>query len=234
MDTATRDKSGVESSVVDVPPSAEDASPWPNRIPPISAEEAAASHRRMLAALEDIARRTPDENVYLGDRSLREAKEQLEALGPNASIGASWSARLRVALGEFRMGHEEAAIELFEELYGTFSASPAARKSANTSKVAFQLGVAYLRLAETQNCCQRYTTDSCVFPIQGKGVHQRPEASRKAVRFFPGGACGVACQLRRAPERSMAAEYRLHDTRRISSRCSRRVLDSGKFVRKPS
>ena len=162
----------------------EAASRWPNRSEPMSAEKAAASHRRMLAALEEVVRRIPEENTYVGDRLLRESRQRLGALGPNASAAETWGTKFGIARYELRLGHEQVAIELYDDLYKTFSASPAARKPANAAKVAFQIGVAHLRLAETQNCCQRYTTDSCVFPIRGKGIHQRQQASRTAIEYF--------------------------------------------------
>jgi hypothetical protein len=48
----------------------------------------------------------------------------------------------------------------------------------------FRLGVAYMRLGETLNCCQRHTPESCIVPIQGAGIHQRREGSAQAIRFF--------------------------------------------------
>ena len=154
------------------------------RIPPISEARAAESHQQMIAALQEVIRRTPDENGYVGNRLLRETRKKLEALGPTASAAEQWSPKYRIAMYELRLGNEDVAIELFNEVYRTFSATPAARKKSNFSKLALQMGIAHLRLAETQNCCQRYTVDSCLFPIQGKGIHEEQEPSRTAIKYF--------------------------------------------------
>ena len=48
----------------------------------------------------------------------------------------------------------------------------------------FRLGLAYLRLGETQNCCLRHNADSCLLPIRGGGIHSAEEGSRAAIRYF--------------------------------------------------
>jgi hypothetical protein len=41
--------------------------------------------------------------------------------------------------------------------------------------------ISYLRTAELENCVCGTTADSCLFPIQGGGIHRRPEGSRHAI-----------------------------------------------------
>ena len=41
-------------------------------------------------------------------------------------------------------------------------------------------GIAHLRVAETRHCIDHRTADSCVFPIEGGGVHGDPEPARRA------------------------------------------------------
>jgi hypothetical protein len=120
----------------------------------------------------------------LEDRTLREARAKLDALGPSASANDVWQAKFAIALPTYRLGNEEEAIELFEQLIATIEGSAAAKNSSNIPKLAFQLGEAYLRHAETQNCCRQYTPESCVFPIAGAGIHQQQEPSRRAIEFF--------------------------------------------------
>ena len=142
------------------------------------------SHRQMLAALRDVCARTSEENLYLQERTLQMAQERLASLGPAADRTEVWKTKLRIGLEEFRLGHEEESIRCLEELARSLDKTELGKKPANRTKLSFQLGVAYLRLAETQNCCQRYTPDSCVFPIRGEGIHQQQEASRTAVKHF--------------------------------------------------
>ncbi len=142
------------------------------------------SHRKMLAALRDVTAGISEENLYLQERTLRMAKERLASLGSAADPTEIWRTKFRIGLEEFRLGHEEESIRCFEELADSLDKTELGKNPANRTKLSFQLGVAYLRLAETQNCCRRYTPDSCVFPIRGEGIHQQQEASRTAVQHL--------------------------------------------------
>ena len=42
----------------------------------------------------------------------------------------------------------------------------------------------YLRLAEQQNCLSNHTTDSCLLPIRGAGVHKLQDGSRSAAKVL--------------------------------------------------
>ena len=46
------------------------------------------------------------------------------------------------------------------------------------------LGLAYLRLGETENCIRDHTAESCLLPIRGGGLHMKKEGSRRALELF--------------------------------------------------
>ncbi len=46
------------------------------------------------------------------------------------------------------------------------------------------IGVAWLRLGEQENCITNHTIESCLLPIQRGGMHQLPRGSREAIRIF--------------------------------------------------
>ncbi len=48
----------------------------------------------------------------------------------------------------------------------------------------YNLALSFLRLGEQENCLQNHTIDSCLFPIQGEGVHRLPRGSTEAVLYF--------------------------------------------------
>jgi len=50
--------------------------------------------------------------------------------------------------------------------------------------VRFFLGMAWLRLAESENCCATATPDSCIMPLQGGALHTQKEGSTKAIPYF--------------------------------------------------
>lgn len=46
------------------------------------------------------------------------------------------------------------------------------------------LAIAYLRLGEQQNCIANHSAESCIIPIQGKGLHTLKEGSTRAIELF--------------------------------------------------
>jgi tetratricopeptide (TPR) repeat protein len=44
--------------------------------------------------------------------------------------------------------------------------------------------IAYMRLGERENCVANHSAESCLLPIQGKGIHIKPEGSSKAVELY--------------------------------------------------
>jgi len=50
--------------------------------------------------------------------------------------------------------------------------------------ILFLQGMAALRRGETENCVDCNCDSSCIFPIQPQAVHQKPEGSREAIRYF--------------------------------------------------
>jgi hypothetical protein len=138
----------------------------------------------MVAALSAIAAQASVDNMYVGDARARRLRAQLAALPKSAVEHERVQALKRLASAELRLGHEQEAIKLLsaaDQLLGRTRGRDV-RELAELLK--FQLGVAYLRLGETQNCCQQTTPDSCILPIRGSGVHARPEGSRRAIEYF--------------------------------------------------
>jgi len=147
--------------------------------PPISQT---AGHKRMVAALADIARRTPDESPYLGTKNAKELKQRVDALDKSAT--GYEACRLNIAAGEahVRQGDLETGIAYLTRAYEMLPMVKLSPEQANYMR--FRLGVAYLRMGETENCCARNTPDSCIVPIRGGGLHTRVEGSTKAIRYF--------------------------------------------------
>jgi FG-GAP-like repeat/ASPIC and UnbV len=56
---------------------------------------------------------------------------------------------------------------------------PQSRKAVMPS-----LGLAYMRLAERNNCINNYSADACIMPIQGKGIHKDKAPVEKAIAVF--------------------------------------------------
>ena len=141
-------------------------------------------HRKMLSLLQEIAARTPNEHTFLGDRETRALREKLAELPPDASAANRWRLHRQLAANELNLGHETAAILHFSKAYNLLPEVREDLAPGEANQLAFDLGVAYMRTGETQNCCNRFTPDSCILPIRGQGIHTKKEASKRAIEYF--------------------------------------------------
>ena len=86
-----------------------------------------------------------------------------------------------------RAGDTKKAIDRFKRVLEMLKQlEPELKKKA----VAFEesvekyLALSYLRLGEQQNCLINHTSASCLFPIQGKGIHTRTKGSERAIELY--------------------------------------------------
>jgi len=143
-----------------------------------------ASHARMLRTLASIAERTDEEHPFLGSRHARLARTVYATLAKDAPAAARWQAARELGLAEMRLGNFEAAIEALsvaraqlDQLRGKLTEKDA-RATFN------DVGMAWLRLGETQNCVARHTSESCILPIGKQGVHTDAAAARESITAF--------------------------------------------------
>ncbi len=138
-----------------------------------------AGHERMVALLAERAA-ADDGNPYFGLRALQHDREDLQRGGD----AATWRLRLDTAVAELQQGQERAAIDLLAAARDGLMAGRLAGDAAAAVAVDFHLGIAWLRLGETENCCAMPTQQSCILPITGTGRHTRTEGSQHAVECF--------------------------------------------------
>jgi len=136
----------------------------------------------MRVFLAEIAARSPEDNPFVGDAPVLRAEAELAALPPDDT-----AARIRVGVaagnGRLRLGDVREAIDHFRAAVDLL---PAAADIApvHADFTRFHLGLAYLRLGETENCCLRHSAESCIVPISGGGLHTEREGSQEAIRVF--------------------------------------------------
>lgn len=131
-------------------------------------------HERMVAELERVAARGSIENVYTGTDLLAAERAEFEALPADAEPAIRVRLGLQIGRDDLRLGRNQQAVERLKA-----ADSLAGRESAET---AFALAVAYLRLAESQNCVDHRDPRSCILPIEGGGLHRDQASARSAVR----------------------------------------------------
>ena len=177
--------SGCGSSADGIRPPAPSVSPAPS--PDQTGVERAAQmsgHQKMVVQLKEIAERTAKECSYTGTNQLHALRNALASLSDAASVLDRWRLHQFTGMEEARLGNEQTAIQQLSHalsLVDGLGTELAPQLRVNTQ---FRLGMAYLRMGETQNCCLRHNAQACILPIQGDGVHTRTEGSTEAIKHF--------------------------------------------------
>ena len=149
-----------------------------------SADSGAAGQQRMVAALADVAARSDAENRFSGVGEAQRYRERLEKLPPGAPIGERIITLRFIGNAELTAGNEQAAVDALSEAVRLLPQSGNRINRMQAAEITFRLGMAYLRMGETENCCNRFTPDSCIMPIRGGGIHTVPDGSRGAIEQF--------------------------------------------------
>ena len=141
-------------------------------------------HQRMVELLKRIHEETRVDNVYLGEGQIDELRAALEALPGTRRSPQRWSLYMQLGKHYLRLGSEAEGLEHYKKAYALIEPVADRVPEKILLETLFYLGVAHMRLGETQNCVHHHNTDSCILPIQGKGVHVDREGSRNAIYYF--------------------------------------------------
>ncbi len=145
--------------------------------PPVTPEQ---SHARMIATLREIAERARTEHKYHGDGKAKELWADLAAKGERAD----WKLRLDAAQAHLRLGNLQAGIDILVAARDALQNGKIDGDIDAAVAIVFYLGMAYLRQAETQNCCARSSPESCILPLRGDAIHTRKDGSTHAIPCF--------------------------------------------------
>lgn len=153
-------------------------------------------HRRMLGTLREVAAKTARDNPYLGDGVVRDLRRQLEEVEQSVSDPGipsywkdlnRWKILLDLGVAEVRLGEEDAGIEHLKSAYALLPGLRNRLQQGKVDQTVFELGVAYMRMGETQNCTVQHGAERCILPLRGDGIHSLPEGSTQAIRYFTEG-----------------------------------------------
>jgi hypothetical protein len=139
----------------------------------------APSTRKMAERLEQITQHVnPDKAQFLGAERVERHQKQVESIQDPETL-------LRVlpffAMDLLDSGKTAEAIRAFDRVEEIAKRYHPAFWTNNELKLLSWKAMARLRLGEEQNCLSNHTTDSCLLPISGSGIHQFQEGSRSAI-----------------------------------------------------
>ncbi len=146
-----------------------------------------AGHQKMLDLLRKVDAAAKRDNLYLGYDVVHELTAKLAAATPALRGTERFQTLAALALEELRVGAVDDSIRHYQEALAEIDKAVAAGQIVPPrvlGEAHFQLGVAYMRQGEVNNCCNLRTPDSCILPIQGGGIHTDRSSSLQAIEQF--------------------------------------------------
>jgi hypothetical protein len=137
-------------------------------------------HQRMVRTLAELAERAKADHKYHGDAQAKARWTELAQLGDKAG----WKLRYDAALDKLRLGATREGIAVLEGARDALAAKTIPGDADAVVAIDFHLGVAWLRIAETDNCCARNAPESCIVPLQGAALHTATEGATNAIPYF--------------------------------------------------
>jgi tetratricopeptide (TPR) repeat protein len=125
----------------------------------------------MAGLLQQLKKRNYNpQNIFSSDARLAADDSLLKADSPNFDV----QLLSKKALCELQEGHEQQAVDIYKKI----SRLP---RYMNPLDVTPDQAVAYMRLGERANCMLNHNGSSCIFPIEGGGIHQVKTGSQQAI-----------------------------------------------------
>jgi tetratricopeptide (TPR) repeat protein len=145
--------------------------------PPISSKPAEGDFT-IAELIQNVARKisTP-QNKFASEARLAQC-DSILAVSTDANIQLNTALTKAITLLEF--GDEAKSVALFEKIYKAIEGT----NNEGRKYVLLNMGMAYLRLAERNNCVMGHNEDACIMPIRGKGVHLDKVGAKKAIETF--------------------------------------------------
>lgn len=147
-------------------------------------DPAQASHARMVATLAKLRDEALRSNPFFGIEPLEQAKRSLGALPAGEKPKQRWMLLREIGSHLLRLGRADDAVRACNEASTLVQKHPKMFALNEAVDTAFELGLAYFRLGETANCVAQHCEASCIFPIQGGGIHTDKHGATQALALF--------------------------------------------------
>ena len=151
------------------------------RNPVVSPDKSAPATREMQQRLTTIFR---DSDWKMDPNKQAERAVYYQSLLEGGKLTATDSLQvmLQLATEQLEAGQSEAAVKTVETLRQIAVAKKLDLPKEFDTRVRNLAAISYLRLGEQENCQHMHGQRSCIFPIQGSGIHQLPRGAQGAVR----------------------------------------------------
>ncbi len=136
------------------------------------------STKKMAALIQKIYREAdPLRNPFrAADRLPLLRQQEQEQKDPARRFGI----KMQIADAILQTGDTDGALRAYEDIEAFLKEYNLPANDELKVTLLTQKALCYLRAGEQANCLLNHNADSCIFPIQGGGVHKLPEGSRSA------------------------------------------------------
>ncbi len=145
-------------------------------------EPLAPGHIRMVKMLSQLAEQSGENHLYLGTAELDNLRQAFATASESTDSVELFRLNLRIGEAELKHGNLRLAIAHLKQALALTKQAGANTRALNYTR--FRLGIAYMRLGETQNCCLHNTPESCIVPIRNGGLHSQQEGSKNAISYL--------------------------------------------------
>lgn len=137
-----------------------------------------ADRKDMAYILDSVSRAAqPEEMFYLNSRRVELFRKKLN--NPSSDKTSAGKSLIQELLYS---GKNEEAIHTADSLLGALF--PSREVTLNNKPFHDLLALAWLRKGEAENCILNHSTESCIIPIRGGGIHQQKEGSLAAIEIY--------------------------------------------------
>ncbi|MCG8606662.1 CRTAC1 family protein [bacterium] len=139
--------------------------------------------RKMAERLRKIAENAdPAVNKYINDKRLTYFQRKPQ---PRTPIGR-FELKKNIGVELLHSGKSNEAVQAFSKILADMGRNTYGQLSTGQMNKRMRefLAISHLRMGEQDNCVFRHTTDACILPIRGTGIHLNREGSEKAIEVY--------------------------------------------------
>jgi tetratricopeptide (TPR) repeat protein len=148
----------------------------------ITSEIAKETHATMEAILATVRDNDIETNPLYGEVEIRLIEQQIAAVDKSKDLGNYVLGAIFLGKANINVGNLEKGIGQLLETHTYLMKRQ--DKGPLMEQASFELGMAYLRLGETENCCATFSPDSCTLPLKGGAIHTKRAGSEAAIQYF--------------------------------------------------
>ena len=151
---------------------------------PGSTNATLTGHERMVKLIRELADDLPNQTGDYGSLLLRRGESELKLIPPTGSERDLFGAHFVVGASALKLGDIKKAREHLETAYGLLPKAKHDLTNEQYQTSIFWCALTHFRIGEIENCIAGCTSDSCIMPIKGTGIHKQQAGSKKCIEYL--------------------------------------------------